>query len=671
MINDTLGWACGLNQTLLKTTDAGLNWQPVNAGLNVNYWAIDFVNEQYGMIACGGGKILRTTDGGNSWTQFQAGDTDALYAIDLIDSLHIVSAGMNGKNVYSSDGGLTWIQNARLQHDELNSIKFVDADTGYTIGTYGGESWGIRKTTNRGASWFIPPVQNLSEWELDLLPGGIGYSAGSNLRVEKTMGGYDNWEGLFLNADFVDVFFTDEQTGYAADGRYTGGPVYKTTDGGNNWFGLPNFPRNVFTSSLKCVTFTDSVTGFAGSAPCRIVKTTDAGDSWYVVNRTGLTDTIGLINRIYFINPATGWAVTTRGGILKTTDAGENWFAQLNAGINFSFMSLSFIDLLKGWVISPGFGGIYNTVDGGINWIRRTDIQIFDGSDIYYIDSLEFAINFLELDKTTDSGNNWFTQFSSQYIIRTFGWLSTSHGFIIGDGVYETNDKGDTWNEVLELRNIGLRRFHSPKNYIGYAVGYTGLVYKYIDTTITPVELSSFNAETFKNFVTLKWTTVTETNNRGFEILRSDNKRDWKAIAFIEGSGTTTSSQHYEYEDRLFLSGRYYYKLKQIDFGGTFNFSDIIEVNIFHPFKIKLYQNYPNPFNPATNIDFEISYQSNAKIILYDITGREVEVLLDKELVPGFYTITFNLERLTSGIYFYRMITEKEHSEVKKLCIIK
>ncbi|MCO6447676.1 MAG: hypothetical protein LC124_00055, partial [Ignavibacteriales bacterium] len=370
MLNDTLGFVCGLNQTLLKTTDAGLTWQPVNTGLNAYYWALDFIDESNGMIACGGGKVLKTTDGGNTWTVHQAGDASDLYAIDIIDSLHIITAGANGKNVYSSDGGVTWIQNNRLQHDELNSIKFIDTNTGYTIGIYQAESWGIRKTTNRGATWFAPPSPNLSEWELELLPGGIGYSVGSNLWIAKTTNGYDNWEGLFLNANFVDVFFTGELTGYAADGRYTGGPLYKTTDGGLTWFGLPNFPSQVFTSSLRSIYFTDSLTGFAGSAPARIIKTTDAGESWYIVNRTGLTDTIGLINRFFFINPTTGWAVTTRGGILKTTDAGENWFAQLNAGISVIFRSIYFIDSLYGWTAN-GAQWPFKTTNGGENWIQQ------------------------------------------------------------------------------------------------------------------------------------------------------------------------------------------------------------------------------------------------------------------------------------------------------------
>lgn len=671
MLNDTVGFVCGLNQTLLKTTDSGLTWQAVNAGLNAHYWAIDFNDEQYGMISCGGGKVLRTTDGGNSWAQIQAGDASDLYAVDIIDSLHIAAAGYLGKSVYSSDGGTSWVQNAAVQHNELNSIKFIDADTGYMVGTYQGESWGIRKTTNRGQNWFNPPVGNLSEWELELLSNDIGYTVGSDLWIAKTTNGYDNWYGLFLNANFVDVYFTDELTGYAADGRYTGGPLYKTTDGGLTWFGLPNFPSQVFTSSLRSIIFTDSLTGFAGSAPARIVKTTDAGESWYIVNRIGLIDTIGLINRFFFINQTTGWAVTTRGGILKTTDAGENWFSQLNAGINFGFRSIYFIDSLIGWVISPGFGGIYNTIDGGTNWIRRTDIQIYDGSDIYFIDSIGFAVNFLELNKTTDSGNSWFNQLSSQYVIRSFGWLSSSHGFIIGDGVYETIDSGNTWNEIINFRNIGLRKLHSPKNYIGYAAGYTGLVYRYVDTTIVPVELTSFYAEENGNAVTLKWSTATETNNQCFVVLKSNDKQSWKAIAFVEGNGTTTSPQNYIYKDEIAESGIYYYQLKQVDYDGTFEFSRIIEVNIIHPFTFKLFQNYPNPFNPSTKIDFEIPYQSNIKIILYDITGSELEILINRELEPGFYTISLHAENYSSGIYLYRMTTDRGYTAVKKLTIIK
>lgn len=667
MLNDTLGFICGLNKTLLKTTNAGESWQSINAGLSAHYWAIDFINEKYGMIACASGKVLKTTDGGNSWQQIQAGDGNDLYTIDIIDSLHIAAAGLNGKNIYSSDGGVSWIQNNRLQHDEINSIKFIHTDTGYIIGSWQGSSWGIRKTTNRGINWFQPQIGNLSEWELELLPNGIGYSCGSDLWINKTIGGYDNWQGLFLNANFVDVYFTDELTGYAADGRWTGGPLYKTTNGGLNWFSLPNFPSNLFTSSLRCITFTDQVTGYSGGFPCKIVKTTDAGNSWHSVNLAGLTDTNGFINKIFFISSTTGWAVTSRGAILKTTDGGENWFAQITLPAD-SYTSIYFIDSLNGWATSRY---IWQTTNGGQNWIQRTDIPVFMGTDIYFINNNGYAIQLLKLFRTSDNGQNWIEQINSQFIIRTFGWLSSNHGFIIGDAIYESNDTGNNWYEILGLRNVGLRKFHAPRNYIGYSIGYSGLIYKYLDTMIIPVELISFAAVVQNNNIILKWATATESNNYGFEIYRSNDLTNWEKIGFVEGKGISSFISEYKFIDNVEISGKYYYKLKQIDFDGSFNFTNHIEANISVPTNFKLSQNFPNPFNPVTKIIFEVPIQSKVKIILHDILGKEIIVLINGSYDAGYHSLNLNASDLSSGIYFYCMTTDKGYTATKKLTIIK
>ena len=669
MLNDTLGWVCGLNQTLLKTTDAGMIWQPVIAGLNQHYWALDFLNEQYGMIACGGGKVLKTTDGGNSWTEYQAGDASSLYSIDIIDSLHIVLAGANGKNVYSSDGGETWIQNSRLQHDELNSIKFINTDTGYTIGTYGGESWGIRKTTNRGASWFSPPIQNLSEWELELLPDGIGYSAGSDLWINKTTGGYDNWSGLFMNRNFVDVFFTDELTGYAPDGTWTGGPLYKTTDGGNNWFGLPNFPTQVFTSTLRCVTFTDSLTGFAGSAPCRIVKTTDAGDSWHIVNRTGLTDTIGLINRFFFINPTTGWAVTTRGGIIKTTDAGENWFAQLNAGVSIIFQSIHFVDSLYGWTASLN-ARPYKTTNGGNNWTMQTNIDFYQTADVFFTDKdtgwITNDYTGYILYKTTNAGVNWATV-TGMYQPRKFSFFqNNSHWWVYGfSHLYETINNGLTWEEITPPITV-FTRFHAPVNWQGYGVGNLGYVIRYFDSSYVPVELILFEGIFENNKIILTWQTASELNNRGFYVEKSFDKVNWLNFGFVEGNGTTTNSNTYTFIDDLSLNRNpnhtLFYRLKQIDFDGSFEYSKVIEIEVLNPTDFILYQNFPNPFNPTTIIKFSIpsvETHRDASLLttlkVYDILGNEITTLVNEEKPAGNYKVIFEPVGLASGVYFYKL----------------
>ncbi len=88
------------------------------------------------------------------------------------------------------------------------------------------------------------------------------------------------------------------------------------------------------------------------------------------------------------------------------------------------------------------------------------------------------------------------------------------------------------------------------------------------------------------------------------------------------------------------------------------------------PDKFSLSQNYPNPFNPATKFKFQIAKLSNVKINVYDITGRQVATIIDKQLQPGTYEADFDGSSFTSGIYFYRMIGDG-FIETKKMILIK
>jgi ligand-binding sensor domain-containing protein len=88
------------------------------------------------------------------------------------------------------------------------------------------------------------------------------------------------------------------------------------------------------------------------------------------------------------------------------------------------------------------------------------------------------------------------------------------------------------------------------------------------------------------------------------------------------------------------------------------------------PSKFTLYQNYPNPFNPSTTIEFDIPERTNVKLIVYDILGREIETLIDKELEPGKYKINFTATNLPSGVYFYTLKTPK-FTKTNKMLLIK
>jgi len=659
MVNDTLGWISGAYQTLLKTTDAGLTWQFVNAGLNQNYWSLNFLNEQYGMVPCGGGKILKTTDGGNSWIQVQAGDLRALYTIDVIDIFHIAAAGANGKNVYSSNGGTNWISNPDIQAaSATNWIDFINADTGYSVQ----DVYNIRKTTNRGQSWFNPTnTYFLSEWHIQLLDDGIGYSCGEEvggsyaLNFYKRTGGLDNWDRLFLNDNFNDVHFITETTGFTLSTL-----LYKTFDRGMNWQEVENEPGG------NDLLFLDSLTGFIGSN--QIYKTTDGGVNWYVPNGGQ-----GGAGKIFFINETIGWAVRSN-VIYKTTDRGENWFTQFTAPTSIHFTSINFSDTLNGWVSG---GRPYKTTDGGYNWIQQTNTVIWNSDDVYFTNSdtgwfAKYSSISNSLFKTTDGGLIWIGIPEVIGARKFYFFPDPIHWIIIGfSQYYITNDYGNNWEEFTEDVPTGLVSFSAPINLLGYSVGNKGLILRYNDTTYVPVELISFDGSVVGKNILIEWATATETNNKGFVIQRSNDKNNWKEIGFVQGNGTTTEPHHYSFMDESLQNGSFQYRLKQIDFDGSFKFSKIVEVVTSLPNKYSLSQNYPNPANPSTNISFNVPEQTKVKINLYSINGEFVKEIFNEEKEKGLYNITINLNDLATGVYFYSIITDKGYSNVRKLILLK
>lgn len=187
---------------------------------------------------------------------------------------------------------------------------------------------------------------------------------------------------------------------------------------------------------------------------------------------------------------------------------------------------------------------------------------------------------------------------------------------------------------------------------------------------ITPVELISFTAQTSNNGVALNWSTATETNNSGFELERMLQGSQYNKIAYIPGYGTTTEKHNYFYMDENLIVGKYNYRLKQIDFDGSFEYSPEVEVVVSAPLELTLEQNYPNPFNPSTTIEYQIPEISFVTLKVYDVLGKEIETLVNEEKPAGTYEITWYAEQLPSGVYFYK-IQAGEYIATKKMLLIK
>jgi len=187
---------------------------------------------------------------------------------------------------------------------------------------------------------------------------------------------------------------------------------------------------------------------------------------------------------------------------------------------------------------------------------------------------------------------------------------------------------------------------------------------------IIPVELTSFTAISNNGVVELNWQTATEVNNHMFEIERKAEASEFRTIGYVEGSGTTTEPRSYSYTDNDVETGSYIYRLKQVDFNGTFTYSNEVEVDVTAPLTFNLEQNYPNPFNPSTKINYSVPEAGNVKLAVYNIVGEEVVVLVNGYTQAGSFDVTFNASNLPSGVYLYKLQSANS-VQTKKMILLK
>lgn len=199
--------------------------------------------------------------------------------------------------------------------------------------------------------------------------------------------------------------------------------------------------------------------------------------------------------------------------------------------------------------------------------------------------------------------------------------------------------------------------------------GAPGALYAVGVTDVTPVELTSFTANKTDSQVLLNWVTASETNNSRFEIERKSSD-GFETIGFVPGFGTTTESHSYKFIDSDVRAGKYAYRLKQIDYNGSFEYSDEIEIEITAPSEFSLDQNYPNPFNPSTTIEFNVPEESNVTVVIYNALGKQLDVLFKGMTSPGSHKISWNAANYASGIYYYRMESEN-YIQVRKMLLVK
>ncbi|NUN07776.1 MAG: T9SS type A sorting domain-containing protein [Ignavibacteriaceae bacterium] len=718
-VSPLIWYAVGSGGLLVKTTDGGQSGFPLSTGFTDNFYDVDFIDADTGYITGAGGRVLKTTDGGLTWVAKNAGYTNNVYALQVraandvwvansstsavkrstdygetwttvavsgltqtiwdicwIDDQRGWLATQNGGRVYyTTDGGTTWSNTIVNNLIVPNFVLFLDANTGFVTNNNNGT---IYKSTDGGLTYTgyatgTEPIYNISVF------GSALVATGRYGSIYKSTDAGVTWVPL-MNAitqkTFRRVKFVTEDLGYLLGGSSTTadslGLIFKTTDGGATWSDMgANFKFLAYGLSMPSAS-----TWFVSTGRNRIYKTTDAGTTWEWLSQPLFGTTA--INEVAFADTLTGFAVTNSGRIIKTTNGGTSWDSLASPHGTTAIYAMHLFNANK--VITVGGSAkAYMTTDGGANWTALTTnipgnyfgLSFYNenhGVIVGYSSSANFVA------RTTDGGFTW-TAYTppANHTISNYGvvfedtttfWLLDQNGTMS-----RTTDGGNTWVQPFPTSFNGI--FYATKidRYLWAAgTGGTVLVNKW--SSIIPVELTSFSASIVDGKASLKWTTASETNNRGFEVQRSIGDGQWSAIAFIDGAGNSLERNSYAFTDNQLLTVKTAYRIKQIDYDGTSSYSNVVELDPVAGMSFGLGQNYPNPFNPSTKIFYEVGTPSDVTIKLYDVLGNEVRTIVSAPHLQGKYYIQFDAEGLSSGTYFYRMDAGK-FSQTRKLNLIK
>jgi hypothetical protein len=221
-----------------------------------------------------------------------------------------------------------------------------------------------------------------------------------------------------------------------------------------------------------------------------------------------------------------------------------------------------------------------------------------------------------------------------------------------------TTDDDPTLCVILGTPNYNVAPAGEPAPTMGWAaqVG-AGAPAPEVNNTLLPVELTSFKAVVNGEKVTLMWETATETNNAGFGVeQRIDGT--FQQLGFVDGYGTTLEAQSYNFQiDNV--SGRQVFRLKQVDYDGTFEYSQELEVVADLPGAYLLSAPYPNPFNPQTTFTLNVATTQQVRIEVFNVLGHSVQVLHDGSLTRDeTHRFTFSANDMANGTYFIRAIGE-------------
>jgi photosystem II stability/assembly factor-like uncharacterized protein len=600
--NSLTGYVCGIAGGVYKTTDGGLTWNLKNTGIgNVKLNAINFQDDANGIAVGDNGAAYLTSNGANNWSVLNSGTTRNLLAVEYYASFNAYITGEWGVIIkFSGTPTLTSVKSRTTS--DIRAISGTGANDIHIVG--GG---GFIRNNKNGSTEFM------------------------------------NFETNPMMGDISSISYLNETTGYAVSS--SNDAIIKTTNGGQSWFYTAGASMNIsWVSKL-------SASNGIGNTLClhpanrdvlyvvygkTIYRSFNRGDSWVNIGTVGSSTGVVTYAHSFYVSPVDSnifiCAIegTPLDQVVRSTNYGTTWTTIVSQNFSNYGAPLELDQNTPGvYYFAPEGGQFFKSTNNGatfnvigfypfrspcdviVEWGNSNNIMVTDG--------VTSASTPADIFKSTDGGTGWVkvhtnsggsglseipsicnTVFSPQLAFCT-NWS--------GSNRYKTTNGGDNWSAI------------APTTFSGWA-----------------------------SDICREDPTLIITGNYGQNSSLSTNGgANWTAYPMPSGgcgAGMIAPERNYLIAQQCsgLLKMQINYLVDYID-------EEIISSNI--PSDYALYQNYPNPFNPSTEIKYDVLKSGMVTVKVYDETGKQIYNLVNGIKSPGTYSVKFNAESLSSGMYYY------------------
>ncbi len=629
------------------SSDNGISWIHRNTGITDPNIHSLYNNGTYLYAGTNSQKIFRSSNKGISWEQSGSGISNCIINV-ITSQANILYAGTDVNGVYKSiDNGNSWFQSGSgLPYSEVKDILVTGEFTADPV--FAATNNGIYRSTNMGQSWSfisfgIPTTANIKSMAktgntiFAATYYGFGIYKSTNMGLSWTASNNGLPADIYISK--VTVVNSDI---YIA----TGDGIFKSTDSGNFW---SQCNTGIYTGNSNWIAGNSS--GLFASTSVGVFRSTTSGQSWVTANNGFMPD---LAVKVFYKSGNTIFAGTDGNGVFKSTDNGLNWISCSTGMKNLIVESFSEIN---GEIYASTINGIFKTSNMGEVWTTAYPTKL-----IY---SLTVKDNFIfagicscsggGIIRSSDNGNSWVMVIAGLENTNVSAMATKGNMVFAGsnDGIYKSTDNGDRWEKKTDgmpsdpylscitvkgdsivLGTSGLGAYISVDEGESWTQFGTGIPNETIINKIdfyqggffasTPIGIY-YKAHTVNNWVMI---------NDGLPIPDISGLKVFGDEIFA-GAGL--------------MAHNGIWKRSAAQIVGVKTISSEI------PADFSLEQNYPNPFNSSSNVKFQIINSGVVKIMVYDLSGREISTLVNEYKQPGSYEIKFDAKNFSSGIYFYRL----------------